>query len=192
MAFIALLILSFNSNGYTKENKVVYDYEANLVLAKKKQQPVRKRRRVIRRPQYHPIKNPGTAATLSAIIPGMGQVYAGNHSKGALFLISEVALFAAASFNFDRANYYDFYADRYPKFRDEYGDSFITYRQGYVEAKKYNTLGAMFLLSTLGVHVWNVFDAADTARDYNKSHGLKLGFKFQPKEGTYLALSKQF
>jgi TM2 domain-containing membrane protein YozV len=201
--FIALSILSFNFNGYTEEYNVTYDYENQSVLEKNKQQPspsrsgrdnnrAQKRRRIIRRPQYYPIKSPSTAASLSALIPGMGQVYAGSPGKGALFLMSEIALFYATAFNFDRADYYDYYADRYDRFYDEYSDSLITYKQGYVEAKKYKTLGAMFLLGTLGAHVWNIFDAADTARAYNRNHALRLGFKFQPKDGTYITLNKQF
>ena len=200
-AFIALSILSFNFNGYTEEHNVTYDYENKPALETNKRQLTtfqarrnyaQKRRRIIRRPQYHPRKSPSAAASLSALIPGMGQTYAGSPGKGALFLVSEIALVAAASFNFDRADYYDYYADRYDRFHDKYSDSFITYNQGYVEAKKYRTLGAMFLLSTLGVHVWNIFDAADTARNYNRRHALRLGFKLQPNDGTYLALSKQF
>jgi hypothetical protein len=201
--FIALSILNFNFNGYTEEYNITYDYENQSVLAKNKQQtsPSRsgrdnnrapKRRRIIRRPQYYPIKNPSTAASLSALIPGMGQAYAGNPGKGALFLLSEIALCASAGFNFNRADYYDYYADRYDRFYDEHSDSLITYEQGYVEANKYRILGAMFVLGTLGVHVWNIFDAADTARDYNNNHALRLGFKFQPKDGTYLTLNRQF
>jgi hypothetical protein len=167
----------------------------------KKKQPSRsrqnydytqKRRRIIRRPQYYPTKNPNTAAILSAVIPGMGQAYAGNPGKGALFLISEIALFSVAGFNFDRADYYDYYSDRYNRFYDKYGDSFITYNQGYVESKKYKTLGAVFLIGALGIHVWNIFDAAETARAYNSRYGLKLGFELHPKDGTYLTLGKQF
>ena len=202
--FIALSILSFNFNGYTEEHNITYDYENKPTLETNKQQLTRlqlsrdynyaqKRRRIIRRPQYYPRKSPSAAASLSALIPGMGQTYAGNPGKGALFLVSEVALVAAAGFNFDRADYYDYYADGFVKFRDKYNsDALITSQQGYVEAKKYRNLGAIFLLSTLGVHVWNIFDAADTARNYNRRHALKLGFKLQPNDGTYLALSKQF
>ena len=201
--FIALSILSFNFNGYTEEHNITYDYENKPTLETNKQQLTRlqlsrdynyaqKRRRIIRRPQYYPRKSPSAAASLSAIIPGMGQAYAGSPGKGALFLVSEIALVAAAGFNFDRANHYDYYSDRFDKFYDKHSDAQITNRQGYVEAKKYNTLGAMFLLGTLGVHVWNIFDAADTARNYNRRHALKLGFKLQPNDGTYLALSKQF
>ena len=198
--FIALSILSFNFNGYTEEYNVTYNYENQLVLEKNKQQPrserdydyVQKRRRIIRRPQYYPIKSPGAAAGLSALIPGMGQAYAGSPGKGALFLLSEIALFASASFNFDRADYYDDHADEYVRFHDRYGDSYIIYKQGHVEAKRYKTLGAMFLVSALGVHVWNIFDAADTARAYNRHHALRLGFKFQPDDGAYLTLNKQF
>jgi TM2 domain-containing membrane protein YozV len=198
--FIALSILSFNFNGYTEEYNVTYNYENQLVLEKNKQQPrserdydyAQKRRRIIRRPQYYPIKSPSAAASLSALVPGMGQVYAGSPGKGALFLLSEIALLASTSFNFNRADYYDYYADRYDRFYDEYSDSLITYKQGYVEAKKYKTLGAMFLLGTVGVHVWNIFDAADTARAYNRNHALRLGLKFQPNDGVYLTLNRQF
>ena len=201
--FIALSILSFNFNGYTEEHNIIYDYEKKPALKTNKRQLTRfrfrrdydyarKRRRIIRRPRYYPLKSPSTAAWLSALIPGAGQAYAGSPGKGALFLISEIALCAAAGFNFDRADNYDYYADRYDRFYDEYSDSLITYKQGYVESKKYNTLGAMFLLGTLGVHVWNIFDAAETARAYNKRRALKLGVKFHPKDGTYLTLNRQF
>ncbi|MFQ6043719.1 MAG: hypothetical protein ACE5PV_22935 [Candidatus Poribacteria bacterium] len=198
---IALSTLNFN--GYTAEYNITYDYEYKPVLGKDDGQLsnarfvrdydyAQKRRRIIRRARYYPLKSPRTAAVLSALMPGMGQAYAGRPGKGALFLISELVLSAAAGLNFDRADYYDFYADRYDRFYDEYSDSFITYEQGYVEAKKHNTLGAMFLLGALSVHVWNIFDAADTARAYNRRHAPRIGFKFQPEDGTYLTLNKEF
>ncbi|HIE28532.1 TPA: hypothetical protein EYP66_14725 [Candidatus Poribacteria bacterium] len=201
--FIALSMLNFNFNGYTAEYKITYDYEDKPVLDKDDGQLsnarfvrdynyAQKRRRIIRRARYYPLKSPRAAAALSALVPGMGQAYAGRPGKGALFLLSEIALFATAGLNFDRAHYYDFYADRYDRFYDEYSDSFITYKQGYVEAKKHNTLGAVFLLSALSVHVWNIFDAADTARAYNRRHAPRIGFNLQPKDGTYLTLNKEF
>ena len=46
----------------------------------------------LRRPY---IKNPGAAAVLSALFPGLGQIYNGQTGKGLLFMIAEISSIAA-------------------------------------------------------------------------------------------------
>jgi len=191
---IALLLGGYNASVYSQEVKIAekrktYDYIERGGKKKRRQRTKTRRPYVRRIPKRY--KDPGTAALLSAIVPGSGQIYAGRPEKGILFLTSEVALFTVAGFYFDRAVYYDAKSDRFDRFYDEYSESLLTYEEGYDKAREKRTLGTVFVLSGLGVHLWNILDAANTAKNYNKRRSLALDIKSN-SQGICLAINKRF
>jgi len=193
--FITLLLGGYSASVHSQEVKVVekrktYDYIERRGKKKRRQRTKTRRGNVRRIPKRY--KDSGTAALLSAIVPGSGQMYAGRPGKGLLFLTSEVALFTVAGFCFDRASYYNAQSDRRPsRFHDEYSESWLTDEEGYDKAREHTTLGTVCLLSGLGVHLWNILDAANTAKNYNTRRSLALNIKPNP-QGICLAISKRF
>jgi len=191
---ISLLLGGYNASVYSQEVKIAekrktYDY---MERHKKKKRGQRtKTRRNYPRQIPRRYKDPGTAALISAVVPGGGQVYAGRPGKGVLFLASEIALFTASGFYLDRAGYYNAQSDRFRKFYDEYSESWLTYNEGYDKARENTTLGTVFLLSGLGVHLWNILDAANTAQNYNKRRSFGLNIK-PNSQGICLAINKRF
>lgn len=191
---ISLFLGSYSASVYSQEVKTTakrntYDYMERGKKKKRGQRTKARRGHVRRIPRRY--KDPGTAVLMSAVAPGSGQMYAGRPGKGILFLASEIALFAAAGFHFDRAGYYNAQSDRVRRFYDEYSESWLAYDEGYDKARENTTLGTVFLLSGLGVHLWNILDAANTARHYNKRRSLALDIK-PNSQGICLAISKRF
>ena len=143
--------------------------------------------------KYYPPKNTGQAIVLSAVLPGLGQAYGGRPGKGFTFLIAEFGLLAFAGFNLDRAVHYDDLADRYTTgFFDPHNiETFLTANQGHVRSRGHARLGAILLATGIGVHIWNIFDAAETVKEYNNRR-----FPAQVQQtgdgATYLTLTHRF
>ena len=191
---VALLLCSYSASVYSQEIKIAekkktYDYIEKRKKKKRAQRTKARRSNVRRIPRSY--KDQGTAALISAVVPGGGQVYAGRPGKGVLFLTSELALFTAAGFYLDRAGYYNSQSDRVRRFYDEYSESWLTYDEGYDKARENTTLGTVFLLSGLGVHLWNILDAANTAQSYNQRRSVGLDIK-PHSQGIGFAIHKRF
>ena len=143
--------------------------------------------------RYFIYKDPGTAAELSAKVPGLGQLYANRPDKGIAFFIADLTILSVSAWCYGRADYYDDYSDRYDLFYDKYSNSHLTYDEGYSKAKGYVAVGTIFLLGGVGVYIWNIFDAAETANQYNKQFKqFALEIKSTKNTEPYLALSKRF
>ncbi len=196
MIFITVIIslnISYNIIGHSEEYIAQhYYYERGQERSKqksRKQKSQKRRRRIPRsRSRDYVRKNPTTVAILSAIAPGMGQVYADKPGKGIAFFMSDIALLGAALYHLDRANRSDDYANRY----DSYLDGHDTYRQSYVKSNGHNALGTALLLGWLGVHVWNIFDAAETARSYNIRRARAIGMKSPLNNEIHISLNARF
>ena len=143
--------------------------------------------------KYYPPKNTRQAIVLSAALPGLGQVYGGRPGKGFTFLIAEFGLLAFAGFNLDRAVHYNDLADRFTTgFFDPHNiETFLTADQGHVKSRGHARLGTIFLATGIGVHIWNIFDAAETVKEYNNRR-----FPAQVQQtsdgATYLTLTHRF
>jgi hypothetical protein len=118
--------------------------------------------------KYYPPKETRRAVLFSAMLPGSGQVYAGSPTKGFAFLVVEFGVLAVAGLNLDRAAHYDDNAERFTTgFYDSYTETFLTVDQGHVKARSHAKLGGILLAAGIGIHIWNVFDAAETVKRYN-------------------------
>jgi len=142
--------------------------------------------------RYFLYRDPAIAAGLSATVPGLGQLFANRPDKGVAFFIAELTIFSIASWSYGRADYYDDYSDRYDWFYDKHTDSFVSYDEGYGKARGYAAFGTVFLLSGVGVYIWNIFDAFETADQYNKQiRQFAWEIKFDNSE-TCMTLSRRF
>lgn len=118
--------------------------------------------------KYYPPKDTRMAVLFSAMLPGSGQVYAGSSTKGVAFLVAEFGVLAVAGLNLGRAAQYADNADRFTTgFYDSYTDTFLTADQGHVKARSHARLGGILLAAGIGIHIWNIFDAAETVKRYN-------------------------
>ena len=143
-------------------------------------------------PKYYPPKTKQTALLLSAILPGLGQTYAGQSTKGLAFLIADVGLIAVAGFNLDRAFHYDDLADRFDTgFFDAHGDGFLTPEQGRVKSRSHAQLGAVFLAGGVGVYIWNLLDAGRTVEQYN-TRRFPVQVQQTVSRETYFTLNHHF
>jgi len=83
-------------------------------------------------------KNPNTASLLSLLLPGLGQLYNGQKSKGnAMILLSTGSCFLYFSFAF--TNYYN----------------------------RYDTQMGITLAALIGTYIWSIMDASISAIDIN-------------------------
>jgi TM2 domain-containing membrane protein YozV len=120
-------------------------------------------------PKYYPPKDSRTAILFSAMLPGSGQTYAGKPGKGLVFFFTTIGLLSSAGFNLDRAAHYDDLADRFVTgFYDPHSSNFLTADQAHVKAGGHAKLGVIFLATGIGIHIWNIFDAAETVEQYNE------------------------
>jgi TM2 domain-containing membrane protein YozV len=108
--------------------------------------------------------NPTQAALFSVVIPGSGQVYAGDPLKGILF----ASLFGLGLWQT---------LDNFQLVSDGAG--------GLVA--KNETAGNLFGLATLAAYGFGIQDAYNTAASYNKKNYLTLNFGVSPRPNARLA-----
>ncbi len=117
--------------------------------------------------RYYPERSPRKAALLSAAMPGLGQAYADNYTKATLFLTAELGVFALAGYNIARALHYRNHDAFQTGFYDERTDSFLDSNQVQARMRDRSLRGALFLITGIGLHVWNILDASHTVKAYN-------------------------
>lgn len=121
----------------------------------------------LHRERYYPELDTGKAAWLSAFMPGLGQAYAGDYKKATLFLTAELGTFALAGYNIARALHYNEQRVFETGFQDPRTDDFLTYDQGQTRMRNHIVFSGIFLAAGIGLHVWNILDAPQTAEAYN-------------------------
>lgn len=150
-------------------------------------------------------KDPMIASLMSASLPGLGQVYAGQKKRGLLFFIGTVGAFGTAVGLAEPAHLelsdYD---------RSAYGgndDGLLgateieNWEEGEFQDDAFKNLsdgrkaGAITSgVIGLGLYVWNIIDARGAARAHNetaRARRIELGFT-QGRDHTALALNLNF
>ncbi len=117
--------------------------------------------------QYYPMRSSRKASLLSASMPGLGQAYADNYLKASLFLTAELGVFALASYNIARALHYRSHDTFRTGFLDERTNTFLDKDQVRSRMADHGIRGTLFLITGIGLHVWNIVDASKTAKEYN-------------------------
>lgn len=117
--------------------------------------------------RYYPELDLQKAQRLSFFMPGLGQAYAGNYTKGTLFLTVELSTFALAGYNIARALHYNEQSVFETGFQDVRTGEFLTYNQGRTRMKNHAFFSGIFLATGIGIHIWNILDAPKTAEAYN-------------------------
>ncbi len=118
-------------------------------------------------PQYYPTRSSRKASLLSASMPGLGQAYANSYIKATLFLSAEIGVFSLASYNIARALHYRNHDQFNTGFYDERTNTFLDKDQVRSRMADHSIRGTVFLITGIGLHVWNILDAANTAKAYN-------------------------
>lgn len=117
--------------------------------------------------RYYPERDVQKATRLSLMMPGLGQAYAGNYGKASFFLVTELGTFALAGYHLARALHYD-KQDRFETgFHDPRLDEFLTAAQARVRMRNHSLFSGIFLVTGIGLHLWNVFDASKTTEAAN-------------------------
>ena len=117
--------------------------------------------------RYYPELNVQKAQRLSTFMPGLGQAYAGNYTKATIFLTVELGTFALAGYNIARALHYNEQRVFDTGFQDARTGEFLTYDQGRTRMKNHAFFSGIFLVTGIGIHIWNILDAPKTAEAYN-------------------------
>lgn len=117
--------------------------------------------------QYYPTRNTRKATLLSATMPGLGQAYADNYVKATFFLASEITIFSFAGYHFARAMHYRNHNTFGTGFYDERTGNFLTKDQVKSRSADHNIRGVLFLITGIGVHIWNILDASKSIDAYN-------------------------
>ncbi len=117
--------------------------------------------------RYYPELNIQKAQRLSTFMPGLGQAYAGNYTKATLFLTVELGTFALAGYNIARVLHYNEQKVFDTGFQDARTGEFLTYNQGRTRMKNHAFFSGIFLVTGIGIHIWNILDAPKTAEAYN-------------------------
>ncbi len=117
--------------------------------------------------QYYPMRSSRKASLLSASMPGLGQAYADSYLKASLFLTAEIGVFALASYNIARALHYRSHDTFRTGFLDERTNTFLDKDQVRSRMTDHSIRGTLFLITGIGLHVWNIVDASKTAIEYN-------------------------
>ena len=127
------------------------------------------------RPGLNP-KNPTQAALFSAVVPGAGEVYAGDPVKGVAF----AALFGLGLWQtLDNLQLVPDVSGGIPQ-------TFTNNQNVSVRAKN-ETAGNLFGLATLAVYGFGIQDAYNSAATYNKNNYLTLNFGIGPHPNASLA-----
>ncbi len=117
--------------------------------------------------RYYPERDAQKATRLSMLMPGLGQAYAGNYGKASFFLVAELGTFALAGYNLARALHYNDSGGFETGFHDPRLGEFLTADQARVRMRNHTVFSGLFLVTGIGLHLWNVFDAAKTTEAYN-------------------------
>lgn len=117
--------------------------------------------------QYYPTRSARKASLLSASMPGLGQAYADSYIKATLFLTAEIGIFSLASYNIARALHYRNHDQFSTGFLDERTNTFLDRDQVRSRMADHSIRGTLFLITGIGLHVWNILDASKTAKTYN-------------------------
>lgn len=117
--------------------------------------------------RYYPEIDVKRASRLSTFMPGLGQAYAGNYTKATLFLTAELSVFALAGYNIARALHYNEQDVFETGFQDIRTGEFLTYEQGRARMQNHTFFSGVFLVTGIGLHIWNILDAPKTAEAYN-------------------------
>lgn len=117
--------------------------------------------------QYYPTRSTSKATILSATMPGLGQAYADNYLKAVVFLSAEIGVFSLASYNIARALHYKEHGEFRTGFYDEKTNIFLDRDQIDSRIADHTLRGTLFLITGIGIHVWNILDASKTAENYN-------------------------
>lgn len=150
-------------------------------------------------------KDPLIAGLMSASLPGLGQVYAGQKKRGILFFLGTVGAFGTAAglanpahlelSDYDRTSYGGngdglLGADEIANWEDDefQDDAFKNLSTG----RKTGVITSGVI--GLGLYVWNVIDARSAARAHNeaaRARRFELGLT-QGRDHTGLALNMNF
>ena len=117
--------------------------------------------------QYYPTRSTSKATILSATMPGLGQAYADNYLKAVVFLSAEIGIFSLASYNIARALHYKEHNEFRTGFFDEKTNMFLDRDQIDSRIADHTLRGTLFLITGIGIHVWNILDASKTAENFN-------------------------
>lgn len=140
--------------------------------------------------QYYPTRSSWKASLLSASMPGLGQAYANNYIKATLFLSAEIGVFSLASYNIARALHYRNHNQFNTGFYDERTNTFLDKDQVRSRMADHSIRGTVFLITGIGLHVWNILDAANTAKAYNNR---RISVQMQQtKQGNALIFTHRF
>ncbi|MCG9128328.1 hypothetical protein JT359_12070 [Candidatus Poribacteria bacterium] len=117
--------------------------------------------------QYYPTRSTSKATILSATMPGLGQAYADNYLKAVIFLSAEIGVFSLASYNIARALHYKEHKEFRTGFFDDKSGIFLDRDQVDSRIADHTLRGTLFLITGIGIHVWNILDASKTAENFN-------------------------
>ena len=130
-------------------------------------------------PEHLILKDPMIAGLMSASLPGLGQIYAGERKKGLLFLLGTIGAFGGTVafadpaildlIDYDRAQYggngdglmstVELQNWEDGEFQDDAFEDLSTGRK----------VGAITTAATgLGLYIWNIIDARSSARSHNR------------------------
>ena len=117
--------------------------------------------------RYYPERDVQKATRLSLMMPGLGQAYAGNYGKASFFLVTELGTFALAGYHLARALHYNARDGFESGFHDPRLGEFLTANQARVRMRNHSLFSGIFLVTGIGLHLWNVFDASKTTAAAN-------------------------
>ena len=109
-------------------------------------------------------KDPFLAGALSFYNPGLGQFYAGENAKGIVFWLTENAFFFSALFTV---------MDLSVKLKKDFGFEFSISQKTNLSTERIVTsvsLGLAFII----LHIYNIIDAVNSAKEYNARQEEKL------------------
>lgn len=136
------------------------------------------------KPRYYAQKDPDKALLMSAAFPGLGQSYLENYKKGMSFLASEMILFAATAYNFNRAHYYNSMSKNFFSFYDKFNGFYLSSQQGEAWSKKHLIIGSLCMISWGGIHLWNVLDAKSSAEVFKSKRSLSIYLEASPSKAS--------
>ncbi len=135
--------------------------------------------------RYYPELDIQKAQQLSTFMPGLGQAYAGNYTKATLFLTAELTTFALAGYHIARALHYNEQSGFQTGFQDPRTGEFLTYEQGQTRMRNHTFFSGIFLVTGIGIHIWNILDAPKTAEAYNNQ---RFSVQMQQTDSGYPSL----
>ncbi len=155
---------------------VILSLSSNLIFAKQDSQKISK-------------KDPFLAGALSFYNPGLGQYYVGEVEKGTIFWIGENILFWSALLTVMDLSF---------KFKKDFGFEFKIKQKANLSDERIIasvSLGIAFL----ALHIYNIIDAVDGAKRYNRRLEQKLFNQqtfnvgvFGGQDGVTLFFSQRF